>query len=29
MLRSGATCLMKPFEDDRLLSALVHASAPA
>jgi FixJ family two-component response regulator len=29
MLRSGATCLTKPFEDDRLLNALVQASAPA
>jgi len=28
MLRSGATCLMKPFEEERLLSALVRASAP-
>ena len=29
MRQSGATCLMKPFEEDRLLSALVRASAPA
>jgi FixJ family two-component response regulator len=28
MVRSGATCLTKPFEEDRLLSALVRASAP-
>jgi FixJ family two-component response regulator len=27
MLRTGATCLTKPFEEDRLLSALVQASA--
>jgi len=27
MMRSGATCLMKPFEEDLLLSALVRASA--
>ena len=28
MKRSGATCLTKPFEEERLLSALVRASAP-
>jgi len=27
MLRTGATCLTKPFEESRLLSALVQASA--
>jgi len=27
MMRSGSTCLMKPFEEDRLLSALVRATA--
>jgi FixJ family two-component response regulator len=29
MLRSGAACLTKPFEEERLLSALVRASATA
>ena len=29
MRQSGAICLLKPFEEDRLLSALVRASAPA
>jgi two-component system, LuxR family, response regulator FixJ len=27
MLRSGSPCLTKPFEEERLLSALVRASA--